>query len=164
MSTITIGGNEIHTDGSLPAVGTKAPTFSLWNTSLKRVSAQDWAGKTLVLNIFPSIDTPVCAKSVRRFNEMASGKDGVAVLNISADLPFSHKRFCGAEGLENVDSLSTFESTFGADYGVRMNSGPLVGLLSRAVMVVDADGVVKYTEQVPEIGQEPDYDSALAAL
>lgn len=164
MSTITIGGNEIHTDGSLPAVGTKAPSFSLWNTSLKRVTAENWAGKTLVLNIFPSIDTSVCAMSVRKFNEMASGKEGVAVLNISADLPFAHKRFCGAEGLDNVDSLSTFESTFAADYGVRMNSGPLVGLLSRAVMVVGADGVVKYTEQVPEIGQEPDYESALAAL
>jgi thiol peroxidase len=164
MSTITIGGNEIHTDGSLPAVGAKAPAFSLWSTKMQRVSAEGWAGKTLVLNIFPSIDTSVCAMSVRKFNEMAAGKDGVTVLNISADLPFAHKRFCGAEGLENVDSLSTFESTFAADYGVRMNSGPLVGLLSRAVMVVGADGVVKYTEQVPEIGQEPDYQAALAAI
>jgi thiol peroxidase len=164
MATITLGGNEIHTAGELPAVGSAAPDFSLWNPSLQRVSLSDFAGKTLVLNIFPSIDTGVCATSVRTFNERAASLDHAVVLNVSADLPFAHKRFCGAEGIENVESLSTFESSFIADYGVRMTDGALAGLASRAVVVIGSDGNVRYTEQVPEIAQEPNYDAALAAL
>lgn len=165
MTTITLQGNPIETVGELPAVGSTAPAFTLVNTDLADVGPGDYAGKTLVLNIFPSIDTPVCADSVRRFNTEASKLDNVAVLCISADLPFAHSRFCGAEGLDNVDSLSTFRSpAFGTDYGVTITTGPLTGILSRAVVIVDSDGKVSYTEQVPEIAQEPDYDAALQAM
>jgi thiol peroxidase len=131
---------------------------------LADVSVGDYAGQNLVLNIFPSVDTQVCATSVRTFNERAAVLEGTTVLNVSADLPFALGRFCGAEGIENVKSASTFRSEFGETYGVRIAEGPLSGLMSRAVVVVNGDGVVTYTEQVPEIGQEPDYDAALAAL
>lgn len=164
MATITLQGNPIETIGSLPAVGSDAPAFSLVKTDLSEVGLGDFAGKTVVLNIYPSVDTGICAASTRRFNEVASGNDNVVVLCISADLPFAHSRFCGAEGLENVVSLSTFRDTdFGKDYGVTITTGPLAGLMSRAVVVVK-DGKVAYTEQVPEIAQEPNYDAALAAL
>jgi thiol peroxidase len=128
------------------------------------VTNADFAGKSIVLNIFPSIDTGVCAASVRAFNEKAAGRDDAAVLNVSMDLPFAQARFCGAEGIENVTSASTFRSSFGQDYGVTISDGPMAGLMSRAVVVVDPDGTVTYTEQVPEIAQEPDYDAALAAI
>ena len=164
MTEITFRGTPLQTVGTLPAVGEQAPDFTVTGTDLADVTPASFAGKTLVLNIFPSVDTGVCATSVRTFNERAAGRDNVAVLNVSADLPFALSRFCGAEGIENVSSASVFRSDFGATYGVTMADGPLAGLLSRAVVVIDADGKVAYTEQVPEIGQEPDYDSALAAI
>lgn len=165
MTTITLKGNPIETIGELPAIGSKLPGFTLTNTDLQDCSLSDFSGKTLVLNIFPSLDTPVCATSVRRFNSEAASLDNSVVLCISADLPFAHKRFCEVEGIENVQPLSTFRSSgFGKDFGVEITTGPLVGLLSRAVVIADAEGVVKYTEQVPEIAQEPDLAAALAAL
>lgn len=163
MASITFHGNPISTTAELPAVGAQAPEFSLVGGDLGEVTHGTFAGKTLVLNIFPSVDTGVCAASVRKFNEVAAGLDNVAVLNVSADLPFAQSRFCGAEGIENVSSASSFRSDFGQAYGVTITDGPLAGLLSRAVVVVSPDGKVAYTEQVPEIGQEPNYDAALAA-
>jgi thiol peroxidase len=164
MAEITFRGNPIHTVGELPAVGTPAPAFTLTGGTLGDVTLGDFAGKSLVINIFPSIDTGVCAASVRAFNQKAGGRDDVTVLNVSADLPFAQSRFCGAEGIEGVTNASVFRSDFGQTYGVTMSEGPLAGLLARAVVIVDGDGVVSYTEQVPEIGQEPNYDAALAAL
>jgi thioredoxin-dependent peroxiredoxin len=164
MAEITFRGNPIHTVGELPAVGSPAPAFTLTGLDLSDVSVGDFAGKNLVLNIFPSVDTTVCATSVRTFNERGGALDSTAVLNVSADLPFALGRFCGAEGIEDVQSASVFRSDFGETYGVKIAEGPLAGLMSRAVVVVNGDGVVTYTEQVPEIGQEPDYDAALAAL
>ncbi len=164
MAQITLQGNPINTSGELPAVGSDAPDFTLVAADLSEKKGSDYAGKTVVLNIFPSIDTPVCAASVRAFNEKAAGKDAV-VLCISADLPFAGSRFCGAEGIENVETLSTFRSPeFGEAYGMTIVDGALAGVLGRAVVVVGTDGNVKYTELVPEIAQEPDYDAALAAL
>lgn len=162
MATITLRGNPIETSGTLPAVGTKAPDFSLLKEDLSRASLKDFSGKK-VLNIFPSIDTAVCAASVRKFN-VAAAKDGVTVLCISEDLPFAFKRFCGAENLDKVVTASAFRSNFGKDYGVEMTSGPLKGLTSRAVLVLDDKNMVVYAEQVPEIGQEPNYEAALAKL
>ncbi|TCD47309.1 thiol peroxidase [Chlorobium sp. N1] len=165
MATITLKGNTIHTSGSLPAVGSEAPFFCLVRTDLSEAGPADFAGKRMVLNIFPSLDTAVCAASVRRFNQEASSLDNTVVLCISADLPFAHNRFCEVEGLKDVIPLSVFRSPeFGAEYGVAITDGPLKGLLSRAVVVVDADGRVAYSEQVPEIVQEPDYAAALKAL
>ncbi|MBU52813.1 MAG: lipid hydroperoxide peroxidase [Deltaproteobacteria bacterium] len=164
MAEITLKGNAIHTSGNLPEVGSASPAFTLVGTDLAEASLETYAGKKKVLNIFPSIDTGVCAQSVRTFNEKAAGLDGTVVLNISADLPFAQKRFCGAEGIENTLSLSTFRSGFAKDFGLEITDGPLAGLCSRAVIVLDADNKVVYTEQVPEIGQEPDYEKALAAL
>jgi len=163
MAEITLKGNPIHTSGTLPAKGSMVPAFRLVDTDLQVKNLEDFTGKK-VLNVFPSIDTPVCANSVRQFNEKAAARDGVTVLDVSADLPFAHKRFCAAEGIDNVVGLSTFRSTFAKDYGLEIVDGPLAGLCSRAVLVLDADNRVLYTEQVPEIGQEPDYDAALAAL
>lgn len=163
MAQITLRGNPIHTVGELPAVGSPAPTFTLTGTNLADVTPQDFAGKTLVLNIFPSIDTAVCAASVKTFNEKVTALGDTAVLNVSADLPFAQSRFCGVEGVENAVSASTFRSDFGETFGVTITDGPMAGLLSRAVVVVGPDGTVRYTEQVPEIAQEPDYDAALAA-
>jgi thioredoxin-dependent peroxiredoxin len=164
MAEITFRGNPIHTVGDLPAVGSPAPAFTLTGLDLSDVTVADFAGKNLVLNIFPSVDTSVCATSVRTFNQRAAALDNTTVLNVSADLPFAMGRFCGAEGIEDVQSASVFRSDFGDTYGVKITEGPLAGLMSRAVVVINGDGVVSYTEQVPEIGQEPDYDSALAAL
>ena len=164
MAEITLRGNPIHTVGELPAVGAPAPAFKLTGGSLNDVTLDDFAGKTLILNIFPSVDTGVCAASVRAFNQHAAGRDDAAVLNVSADLPFAQARFCGAEGIENVTSASVFRSSFGDDYGVAISDGPMAGLMSRAVVVVDPSGTVTYTEQVPEIAQEPNYDAALAAI
>jgi thiol peroxidase len=163
MAAITLKGNPIQTVGDLPAVGSEAPPATLCTDKLADVALSSFAGKR-VLNVFPSIDTGVCALSVRQFNARAAGREGVTVLNISADLPFAMARFCGAEGLAGVHVLSTFRSSFATDFGVEMATGPLAGLCSRAVLVLDADGVVLHAEQVPEIAQEPDYDAALAAL
>ena len=164
MSQVTLQGQPIRIDGNFPAVGQTAPDFVLTANDLSDKTLADFAGKRKVLNIFPSIDTGVCATSVRQFNPRAAALDNAVVLCISADLPFAQARFCGAEGLTNVVTGSTFRSTFGADYGVTLADGPLAGLLSRAVVVLDESGKVIYTEQVPEVGQEPDYDAAVAAL
>lgn len=164
MADITFQGDPITTVGNLPEKGAQAPGFTLVGTDLSDVALKDFAGKQLVINIFPSIDTGVCQASVRAFNEKAGGRDNTGVLNVSKDLPFAQERFCAAEGIDNVVSASAFRSSFGEDYGVTMTAGPLEGLLSRAVVVVDAEGSVVYTEQVPEIGQEPDYEAALGAL
>lgn len=165
MATVTLKGNPITTIGNLPAVGSQAPDFSLVKTDLSQATLKDFAGKKLVLNIFPSVDTPTCATSVRRFNAEAAKLADVVVLCVSKDLPFAHKRFCGAEGIEKVHGVSDFrDADFGKRYGVAITSGPIQGLLSRAVVVVDGAGKVVYTEQVGEIANEPDYVQALKAL
>jgi len=165
MAKITLKGNAIETVGSLPAVGSVAPGFTLVKTDLSEVSLMDYRGKNVVLNIFPSIDTGVCAASVRRFNKEAGEQGQTVVLCISADLPFAHNRFCEADGLKNVIPASVFRAPdFGKNYGQTIATGPLTGLLARAVVVIDAEGKVKYTEQVPEIGQEPNYEAALKAV
>jgi thiol peroxidase len=165
MATITLDGNEIHTVGDLPAVGSTAPAFTLTNAELGDSSLADYTGKKIVLNIFPSIDTGVCAESTRRFNTAAGSLDNTVVLCISADLPFALSRFCGAENLDSVVTLSTFRNPeFGDDYGVRITDSPIAGLMSRAVIVLDENGTIVHTEQVPEIAQEPDYDAALTKL
>jgi len=164
MAEVTLRGNPVHTVGDLPAVGSPAPAFNLTGSNLADVGSGDYTGRPVVLNIFPSIDTPTCATSVRTFNERAGEREGVTVLCVSNDLPFAQGRFCGAEGIENVSTASAFRSSFGADYGVTITDGPLAGLLARSVVVIDADGNVAYTELVGEIAEEPDYDSALAAL
>jgi thiol peroxidase len=163
MATITLQGNAIETCGDLPAKSAPAPHFKLVKTDLSEVTLADYKGKKTVLNIFPSIDTPVCAVSVRRFNKTAGELANTVVLCISADLPFAHSRFCETDGLKNVEPLSVFRSpSFGKDYGVTITTGPIAGLLARAIVVIGADGKVLYTEQVPEITQEPNYDKALA--
>lgn len=165
MATITLKGNPIHTSGNLPAVGAAAPDFRLTKGDLGDVSLRDFAGKKLVLNIVPSLDTGVCAASARRFNQEAAGLAGTVVLTVSCDLPFAQSRFCEAEGIRNVVTLSQLrDRAFGKAYGAEIVDGPLAGLLSRAVVVLDAGHKVAYTEQVPEIAQEPDYAKALAAL
>jgi thiol peroxidase len=165
MAKITLQGNPVETIGELPAVGQAAPPFTLTRTDLSDCTLKEFAGKKVVLNIFPSIDTSVCAASVRRFNVEAAAHPETVVLCISADLPFAHHRFCEAEGIEKVIPLSVFRSPdFGQDYGVKIISGPIAGLMSRAVVIIDGSGRVIYTEQVPEITQEPDYGKALAAL
>jgi thiol peroxidase len=163
MTTITLKGNAIHTSGTLPAPGSTAPEFSLVAADLSEKKLSSFTGKK-VLNIFPSLDTATCAMSVRTFNKKAAALPGVAVLNISMDLPFAMKRFCAAEGIEGAVSLSAFRSNFAEQYGLKLVDGPLAGLCSRAVLVVDGAGKVVYAEQVPEIAQEPNYDAALAAL
>jgi thiol peroxidase len=165
MATITLRGTPTETVGELPAVASSAPAFSLTGTDLKTVGNRDFSGITIVLNIFPSIDTSVCAASVRRFNSEASNQRNTVVLCVSADLPFAHKRFCELEGLERVVPLSVFRSPeFGKDYGVTIKDGPLAGLLARAVVIIDSKGKVAYTELVPEIGTEPNYSAALSAV
>lgn len=164
MAEIAFKGSPVHTVGTLPAVGTSAPAFELIGGDLAPATLETYAGKKKVLNIFPSLDTPVCAMSVRAFNEKAAARDGVVVLNVSADLPFASKRFCAAEGIEGAVTLSTFRSTFAKDYGVEIVDGPLAGLCSRAVLVLDESNAVIYAQQVPDIVEEPDYDAALAAL
>ena len=165
MATVTLGGNPIHTNGELPKKGSKAPDFKLVNTDLSMATLADFAGSKVVLNIFPSIDTGTCATSVRTFNAKASALANTKVLCISRDLPFAQKRFCGAEGLENVINLSDFNTgSFGKTYGLEITDSVLAGLHSRVVIVLDENGVVKYAEQVPEIADEPNYESAIAAL
>ena len=165
MASITLGGNPIHTSGELPAVGTKMADFKLINTDLAIVSLSDFAGKKVVFNIFPSVDTGTCAASVRQFNENASTLDNTTVLFISRDLPFAQKRFCAAEGLENVVNLSDFKNgEFGKTNGLEMTDGPLAGLHSRVIIVIDENGIVTHTEQVGEIADEPNYEAAIAIL
>lgn len=164
MAEIAFKGNPIHTVGELPAVGSAAPAFELVQGDLSPATLATFAGKKKVLNVFPSIDTPVCATSVRAFNEKAAGREGVVVLNVSADLPFAAGRFCAAEGIEGALTLSTFRSDFAKDYGLEIQDGPLAGLCSRAVLVLDENDQVVYAQQVPDIVEEPDYDAALAAL
>jgi thiol peroxidase len=164
MAKLTLGENALETVGELPAVGSKAPAFTLVKADLSETTLDEYKGNTLILNIFPSLDTPTCATSVREFNKRAAGKPNVKVLCVSADLPFALGRFCGAEGIKDVETASTFRSSFGDDYKVKFTKGILTGLMSRAVIVIDADGKVKYTEQVQEIANEPNYDAALAAL
>ena len=162
MAQITLRGNPISTVGELPAVGSAAPAFTLTGTDMGAVGSEQFRGKPLLLNIFPSVDTPVCAMSVRTFNERAAAT-GVAVLCVSNDLPFAQKRFCGAEGIDDVTTASAFRDSFGQDYGITIADGPMAGLLGRAVVVIGADGNVAYAELVPEIATEPNYDAALAA-
>jgi len=165
MAKITLQGNEIHTNGDLPKVGKKAPDFRLVDKDLADRTLADYAGKKKLLNIVPSLDTPVCATSTKKFNDAAAGRDDVVMLVISADLPFAMGRFCGAEGVDKVVPLSLMRSRkFAKDYGVLIEDGPLEGITGRAVVVVDENDKVVYTEMVPEIAQEPDYDKALAAL
>lgn len=165
MAKVTFKGSPVTTVGDLPAVGAAAPAFTLVGKDLSDVTLENLAGKTVVLNIFPSIDTPVCAASVRRFNAEAAALGDTVVLCVSADLPFAHGRFCSVEGLDKVVPLSVFRAPeFGRDYGVAINEGPLRGLLSRAVVIIDETGTVKYTQQVAEITEEPDYEAALRAL
>ncbi|MFS4473327.1 thiol peroxidase [Chryseobacterium sp. T20] len=163
-TTITLKGNEVHTIGTLPSVGTTVKDFTLVDSGLAVKTLDTFAGKKKVFNIFPSIDTPTCAASSRKFNEEASKLDNTVVINVSKDLPFALGRFCAAEGLNNVETLSDFRSSFGDDYEVTIADSPLKGLLSRAVIVTDENNKVVYTEQVPEIANEPNYDAALAAL
>ena len=164
MATTAFKGNPVTTSGELPAVGSTAPAFDLVGADLSPVTSESLAGKRVVLNIFPSVDTGVCAQSVRTFNEKATGLENTAVVNVSADLPFAYSRFASDEGIENASSGSTFRSDFATDFGVKMTDGPLAGLCARSVVVLDADGKVIYTQLVDEITTEPDYDSALAAL
>jgi len=165
MSTITFKGNAVKTAGDLPAKGTEAPDFMLTKADLSDVKLSDFKGKKVILNIFPSIDTGVCAASVRAFNEKASELDNAVVLCVSKDLPFAHSRFCEAEGLKDVITLSQYkDDSFSLAYGVDMVDGPLKGLMSRAIVVIDEGGKVTYTEQVPEIAQEPDYEKAIASV
>ena len=165
MAQIKFKGNPINSIGTLPAVGSKAPDFKLTKTDLSDVSLKDFAGKKIILNIFPSIDTGVCATSVRKFNTEAAGLPNTVVVGVSKDLPFAHKRFCGAENITGVVTTSDLrEGSFGKAYGVTMSEGPLAGLFSRSIVVIDETGIVKYVEQVPEITQEPDYAKAIAAV
>ena len=165
MSTITLKGNPVQTSGALPAIGAKAPSFSLTKADLSETGLSDFAGRRLVLNIFPSLDTPTCATSVRKFNALASGIPNTTVLCVSADLPFAAGRFCTTEGLQNVVPASSFRSpAFGEGYGVTIVDGPLRGLLARSVVVVDEHGKVIHSQLVPEIVDEPNYDAAVATL
>lgn len=165
MATITLKGNPVETSGNLPAKGSQAPAFTLVKTDLSEATLSQFAGKKLVLNIFPSIDTPTCATSVRKFNQQAGDMPNTQVLCVSADLPFALSRFCGAEGIQSVATASTFRNPeFGKDYGLTITTGPLKGLLARAVVVIDEHGKVLHTQLVGEIAHEPDYAAALAAL
>lgn len=164
MSTITFHGDPIKTNGTLPAVGETLKDFTLVAGDLSEKHLTDFKGKNIILNIFPSVNTGVCAKSVREFNKDAAKLDNTVVLCISKDLPFAQSQFCAAEGIENVVMLSDFRSNLGEEYGVQITEGPLKGLLSRAVIVVNPEGKVTYTEQVGEVTDEPNYESALKAV
>lgn len=165
MAKTTLKGSPVSTTGDLPKVGATAPTFRLVRTDLSEATDKDYAGKFKVLNVFPSVDTPTCAMSVRKFNQKAAELKNTVVLCISADLPFAQKRFCAAEGITNVEALSTFRSpAFGKDFGLQLADSPLAGLMARAVIVLDEHNKVVYEQLVPEIGEEPNYDAALAAL
>ena len=163
-TAITLGGKTIHTVGKLPAVGTSLKEVTLTGVDLKDNTLADYKGKYVIMNIFPSVNTGVCSKSVRKFNEDAANLKNTTVLCISKDLPFAQKAFCGAEGIKNVVMLSDFRTDFGNAYGVQIADGPMKGLLSRAVIVVNPEGKIVYEQQVPEIGQEPDYAAALAVI
>ena len=165
MAQVTLQGNPLSTNGDLPAVGSTAPNFRLVDGELNDLTLDDFAGKKKIISIVPSLDTPTCAKSVRQFNERAAALPNTQVLCVSADLPFALSRFCGAEGIDKVETASVYRAPeFGTDYGVYMAEGRLGGLLARAIVVVDEAGKVMYTELVPEIAQEPDYDAVIAAL
>lgn len=164
MATVTLKSNPFTTLGNLPKTGNKAPNFTLTNTDLSEVSLADLANKNIILNIFPSVDTGTCATSVRTFNQKAASLENTKVVCVSKDLPFAHARFCGAEGIENVLSLSDISGEFGKSYQVAFTDGPLKGLLSRSIVVINTKGEVVYTEQVAETTNEPNYDAALAAL
>ena len=165
MATITLRGTPAETSGELPTVGSAAPDFTLVNQDLSELTLSSLKGKRVILNIFPSIDTPTCQQSVRSFNEKAAALDNTVVLCVSPDLPFAQARFCGAENIENVATASTFRSPdFGQNYGLTFTTSKMMGLLARAVVVIDTEGKVIYNELVPEISQEPNYDEALAAL
>jgi len=165
MAKITLKGNPIRTVGSLPEVGSQAPDFKLTKTDLSDVTLADFKGKRILLNISPSLDTSICATSIRKFNETAAKMENTVVLYASLDLPFAHNRFCTTEGIENVVSLSELhDRSFGENYGVRIIDGPMAGLYSRAVVIIDESGKVIYTEQVPEIAQDPNYEAALEIL
>jgi len=163
-TTITLGGNPVHTTGKLPAVGTEVKDFTLTGLDLQEKTLADFKGKYIIMNIFPSVNTGICSKSVRKFNQDAASLSNTTVLCISKDLPFAQKAFCGAEGINNVVMLSDFRNDFGTMYGVQMVDGAMRGLLSRAVIVVDPQDKIIYEQQVPEIGQEPDYASAIAVV
>ena len=164
MAQVTLRGNAIHTTGELPATGAPAPAFKLTGLDLQDVDLSTYAGKRVILNIFPSVDTPTCATSVRHFNTSAAALENTVVLCVSADLPFAQKRFCAAEGIENVAMLSGFRHPeFATTYGLKIQDGPMAGLMARAVVVIDPAGKTVYTELVSEIGHEPHYDKALAA-
>ena len=163
MATTAFKGTPVNTVGELPAVGSKAPAFELVGDGLSPLSSGDLEGR-VIISTFPSLDTATCAASVRRFNELAAGLENTTVVNVSMDLPFAQARFCGAEGIDKVEVGSAFRSSFGKDFGVQVADGPMTGLLARSVTVVDADGTVKYTQLVPELTNEPDYDAAIAAL
>ena len=165
MTTITLNGLPIHTIGTLPAVGTQAPDFTVTKTDLAEIRLKNYLGKKIILNIFPSLDTPTCATTMRHFNETANQFKDILILCISADLPFAQKRFCSTEHLENVQPVSVFRHPkFGEDYGVSIIDGPLTGLLSRAIVILDEKGRVLYTEQVREISAEPNYATILKIL
>ncbi|MCH2178639.1 MAG: thiol peroxidase [Mariniblastus sp.] len=165
MAAITLKGNPINTCGDLPAVGSVGPEFSLTGADLSEVTLDSFRGKNVILSIVPSFDTPVCANSVRKFNESVGGSENSVVVNVSMDLPFAQKRFCESEGLEHVINLSAFRSPdFGSAYGMTIVDGPLAGLFGRAIVVLNSEGAVTHVELVPEIAQEPDYDAALAAV
>lgn len=164
MATITLKGNEVHTLGALPEVGNKAPDFILVDTDLSEKKLSDYKGKVVVLNIFPSLDTETCAMSVREFNEKVSDMENTVVLCISKDLPFAQKRFCAAEGLDNVIPLSAFRSNFGKEYNLEFSDGPLKGLFSRSVIVLNVSGEIIYKEQVAETTNEPSYEKVMAAI
>jgi thiol peroxidase len=165
MTKITLKGNPTKTIGKLPKIGKKAPKFKLVKTDLSTARLKDFKGKKVLINITPSIDTGICATSSRKFNEVAAGLDNTVILHVSKDLPFAHSRFCAAEGIDNVIPLSDFiNGKFGQRYGVTIKNGPMKGLLSRCIVVVNEEGIVTYTEQVPEIAQEPNYEAALEAI
>jgi thioredoxin-dependent peroxiredoxin len=165
MALTHLKGNPVNTCGDLPAVGSQAPDFCLVANDLSEVKLSNFAGKTVVLSIFPSVDTPVCATSVKKFNERAAGNDSVVVLNVSRDLPFAQKRFCGAEGIANVQTLSAFRCDgFGKSYGVTIAEGPFQSLFARALLVINGEGKVTYSELVNEVAEEPNYDTAMAAV
>ena len=163
MATTALGGNPVNTVGDLPSIGS-SPSFTLTKADLSDLTPADLAGKKVLLNIFPSVDTPTCAASVRAFNQRAAALDNTVVINVSADLPFAQGRFCAAAGIADVSNASTFRSDFGQTWGLTLAEGKLAGLLARAVVVLDESGTVTYSQLVPEIAQEPDYESAIAAL
>ena len=165
MAVITFNNNKVNTIGDLPGVGKKAPNFILTRIDLSDVTLESFTRKKIIMNIFPSLDTPVCAMSIRKFNESANELENTVVLTISKDLPFAHARFCESEGLKNVIPLSEMRyESFGKEYGVRISDSPLAGLFSRAVVVIDNEGIVVHTEQVSDISHEPDYDAAIKAV